>query len=122
MGLGTGSRVTCAGGFGPIRRWRVMYRFALAVVLSVASLAAIPAAAGASGVAYPDADWSEAWPPPGGGAPLHADAPRPRGAPAAAKTPAIISIAPYFTPSGQPGPAGPAEGTNYDPVGPNAGP
>ena len=30
-----------------------MYRFALAVVLSVASLAAIPAAAGAAGVAYP---------------------------------------------------------------------
>ncbi|MEA2365495.1 MAG: hypothetical protein QOI32_1007, partial [Thermoleophilaceae bacterium] len=33
-----------------------MYRFALAVVLSVASLAAMPAVAAASGVAYPDAD------------------------------------------------------------------
>ena len=34
----------------------------------------------------------------------------------------IISIGPYFNHSGQTGPAGPAEGTHYDPVGPNAGP
>ncbi|MFL5724039.1 MAG: CocE/NonD family hydrolase, partial [Chloroflexota bacterium] len=99
-----------------------MYRFALAVVLSVASLAAIPAAAGASGVAYPDADWSEAWIPSSDGVTLHADVLRPKGATAAAKTPVIISIGPYFNHSGQTGPAGPAEGTSYDPVGPNAGP
>ncbi len=99
-----------------------MYRFALAVVLSVASLAAIPAAAGAAGVAYPDADWSEAWIPSSDGVTLHADVLRPKGATAAAKTPVIISIGPYFNHSGQTGPAGPAEGTNYDPVGPNAGP
>src|SRR4051794_26147008 len=106
----------------PSRRWRVMYRFALAVVLSVASLAAIPAVAGASGVAYPDADWSEAWIPSSDGVTLHADVLRPKGATATAKTPAIISIGPYFNHSGQTGPACPAEGTSYDPVGPNAGP
>src|SRR3954470_15263192 len=106
----------------PRRRWRVMYRFALAVVLSVASLAAIPAAAGAAGVAYPDADWSEAWIPSSDGVTLHADVLRPKGATAAVNTPVIISIGPYFNHSGQTGPAGPAEGTNYDPVGPNAGP
>src|SRR5215211_3969810 len=99
-----------------------MHRFALAVVLSVASLAAMPTAAGASGVAYPDADWSEAWISSSDGVTLHADVLRPKGATAATKTPAIISIGPYFNHSGQTGPAGPAEGTNYDPVGPNAGP
>src|SRR5215211_3737139 len=123
MGLGTGSQVaTALEGSDPRRRRRVMYRFALAVVLSVASLAAIPAAAGAAGVAYPDADWSEAWIPSSDGVTLHADVLRPKGATAAAKTPVIISIGPYFNHSGQTGPAGPAEGTNYDPVGPNAGP
>ena len=96
-----------------------MYRFALAVVLSLASLAAIPAAAGAAGVAYPDADWSEAWIPSSDGVTLHADVLRPKGATAAAKTPVIISIGPYFNHSGQTGPAGPAEGTSYDPVGPD---
>src|SRR3954470_17832048 len=106
----------------PRRSWSVMYRFALAVVLSLASLAAIPAAAGAAGVAYPDADWSQAWIPSSGGVTLHADVLRPKGATASTKTPVITSIGPYFTPSGQPGPAGPAEGTQYDPVGPNAGP
>ena len=99
-----------------------MNRLALAVVLSVASLAAIPAAAGASGVAYPDADWSEAWIPSSDGVTLHADVLRPKGATAATKTPVIFSIGPYFNHSGQTGPAGPAEGTNYDPVGPNARP
>src|SRR4051812_7525708 len=97
-----------------------MYRFALTVVLSLAALAAIPAVAGAAGTAYPDADWSEAWIPSSDGVTLHADVLRPKGA--TAKTPVIISIGPYFNPSGQTGPAGPAEGTQYDPVGPNAGP
>src|SRR4051812_26131141 len=97
-----------------------MHRFALTVVLSLAALAAIPAVAGAAGTAYPDADWSEAWIPSSDGVTLHADVLRPKGA--TAKTPVIISIGPYFNHSGQTGPAGPAEGTNYDPVGPNAGP
>ncbi len=81
--------------------------------------------ASAAGVAYPDADWSEAFidsPSSAGDATLHADILRPKGSTNADKTPVILSIGPYFNHSGQTGPAGPAEGTNYDPVGPNAGP
>jgi len=99
-----------------------MRRFALTVALALASLAAIPALAGAAGTAYPDADWSEAWIPSSDGVTLHADVLRPKGATDATKTPVILSIGPYFNHSGQTGPAGPAEGTQYDPVGPNAGP
>jgi predicted acyl esterase len=100
-------------------RWR------LVLVLAVAALAAFPAAAGAAGVAYPDADWSEAFissPSAAGDATLHADVLRPKGSTNADKTPVILSIGPYFNHSGQTGPAGPAENTQYDPVGPNAGP
>jgi uncharacterized protein len=99
-----------------------MHRFALTLVLSLAVVAGTPAVAGASGVAYPDADWSEAWISTSDGVTLHADVLRPKGATNATKTPVIVSIGPYFNHSGQTGPAGPAEGTNYDPVGPNAGP
>jgi uncharacterized protein len=84
-----------------------------------------PALASASGVAYPDAKWTEAFfssPSSAGDATLHADVLRPKGSTKADKTPVILSIGPYFNHSGQTGPAGPAEGTNYDPVGPNAGP
>jgi putative CocE/NonD family hydrolase len=90
--------------------------------MSLAVLSAAPAGAGAAGVAYPDADWSEAWISSSDGVTLHADVLRPKGATNATKTPVIVSIGPYFNHSGQTGPAGPAEGTNYDPVGPNAGP
>jgi uncharacterized protein len=103
-----------------------MLRYACALLAALAALAAAPALASASGVAYPDADWTEAWidspSQDGGNATLHADVLRPKGATAADKTPVILSIGPYFNHSGQTGPAGPAEGTNYDPVGPNAGP
>jgi hypothetical protein len=91
----------------------------------MALLAVAPSHALASGVAYPDADWSQAWissPSSAGTATLHADVLRPKGYTDADKTPVILSIGPYFNHSGQTGPAGPAEGTNYDPVGPNAGP
>src|SRR2546423_11905503 len=99
-----------------------MRRSALFAVLgSVAALCVVPASSG-SGVAYPDADWSEAWIASSDGVTLHADVLRPKGATDAVKTPVILSIGPYFNHSGQTGPAGPAEGTNYDPVGPNAGP
>jgi uncharacterized protein len=99
-----------------------MRRSALFAVLgSVAALCVVPASSG-SGVAYPDADWSEAWIASSDGVTLHADVLRPKGATDADKTPVILSIGPYFNHSGQTGPAGPAEGTNYDPVGPNAGP
>ena len=99
-----------------------MHRFVPTLVLSFAVLFAAPAVAGAAGVAYPDADWSEAWISSSDGVTLHADVLRPKGATNATKTPVIVSVGPYFNHSGQTGPAGPAEGTNYDPVGPNAGP
>ena len=79
----------------------------------------------ASGTAYPDAEWSEAWipsPSSAGEATLHADVLRPKGAKDTDKTPVILSVGPYFNHSGQTGPAGAVEGTPYDPVGPNAGP
>jgi uncharacterized protein len=90
-----------------------------------AAAAVTPSLADASGVAYPDADWTQSWiqsPSSAGDATLHADVLRPKGSTNAAKTPVILSIGPYFNHSGQTGPAGPAENTNYDPVGPNAGP
>jgi uncharacterized protein len=102
-----------------LRTWTLL-------IATVGALAATPSLASASGVAYPDADWSEAFisspSPDGKNATLHADVLRPKGATASDKTPVILSIGPYFNHSGQTGPAGPAEGTNYDPVGPNAGP
>ena len=99
-----------------------MRRFLPALVLSVAVLFGAPAVASAAGVAYPDGDWSEAWISSSDGVTLHADVLRPKGATNTTKTPVIVSIGPYFNHSGQTGPVGPAEGTNYDPVGPNAGP
>src|SRR3954452_21498496 len=99
-----------------------MQRFLMTLAMSVAVLCVAPGVASAAGVAYPDADWSEAWIPSSDGVTLHADVLRPKGATDADKTPVILSIGPYFNHSGQTGPAGPAEGTNYDPVGPNAGP
>jgi putative CocE/NonD family hydrolase len=101
-------------------------RYGCALLGALAALAAAPALASAAGVDYPDAEWTEAWinspSQDGGDATLHADVLRPKSATAADKTPVILSIGPYFNHSGQTGPAGPAEGTNYDPVGPNAGP
>jgi putative CocE/NonD family hydrolase len=100
-------------------RWR------LVLVVAAAAVAAFPGGASAAGVAYPDADWSEAFissPSDAGEATLHADILRPKGSKDTDKTPVILSIGPYFNHSGQTGPAGPVEGTEYDPVGPNAGP
>ena len=100
-------------------------RSRVALVAAMVCFAAMPSVASASGVAYPDADWTEAWiesPSSAGDATLHADVLRPKGSTDADKTPVVLSIGPYFNHSGQTGPAGPAEGTQYDPVGPNAGP
>jgi uncharacterized protein len=100
-------------------------RFWFALAMATASVAVAPSVVSAAGVAYPDADWTEAWiqsPSSAGDATLHADVLRPKGYTNADKTPVILSIGPYFNHSGQTGPAGPAEGTHYDPVGPNAGP
>src|SRR5438067_13820736 len=96
-----------------------------ALVMAMAAFAVVPSVASASGVAYPDADWTQAWiqsPSSAGEATLHADVLRPKGSTNADRTPVIISIGPYFNHSGQTGPDGPAEGAQYDPTGPNAGP
>ena len=95
-----------------------MLRYACALLAALAALAAAPALASAAGVAYPDADWTEAWiasPSRRRRRTLHADVLRPKGATDADKTPVILSIGPYFNHSGQTGPAGPAEGTQLRP-------
>src|SRR3954447_20649283 len=99
-----------------------MHRSFLSLLLALALLAVIPSLASASGVAYPDADWSQAWIPSSGGVTLHADVLRPKGATAATKTPTIISIGPYFNHSGQTGPAGPAQNPSVGPLLPPPGP
>ena len=68
------------------------------------------------------AKWTEATIPSSDGVKLHADILRPKDLPATAKTPVILSIGPYFNHAGQTGPAGPVEGTTYDPIGPSTGP
>jgi uncharacterized protein len=68
------------------------------------------------------ATWTEATIPSTDGVQLHADILTPSDLPEGAKTPVILSIGPYFNHSGQTGPAGPVEGTSYDPVGPSTGP
>src|SRR4051812_49781536 len=69
----------------------------------------------------PGSTWSQATITEPDGTRLHADVLRPSNLPADAKTPVIVSVGPYFNHSGQTGPAGPIEGTPYDPTGP-AGP
>src|SRR3954465_4173815 len=99
-------------------------RLRLVLVLAVAVVAGFPAAASAAGVGNPDADWTEAFissPSDAGEATLHADILSPKGSKNSDKPPGILAMGPYVNHSGQTGPAGPAEGTSYDPVGPNAG-
>jgi predicted acyl esterase len=95
-------------------------RVRLTIVSALAALAVVPAAARAAGVPA-GAEWSQATIPSSDGVMLHADVLRPKGLPAGAKTPVILSIGPYFNHSGQVGPAGPVEDASYDPIGP-AGP
>src|SRR2546421_10055646 len=47
---------------------------------------------------------------------LHADIGRPARLPASARPRVILSIGPYFNPSGQVGPAAPVEGVPFDPT------
>jgi pimeloyl-ACP methyl ester carboxylesterase len=96
-------------------------RLRLALCLALAASAALPAAAGAADVPA-NATWTQATIPSSDGVTLHADVLRPKDLAADAKTPVILSIGPYFNHSGQTGPAGPVEGTSYDPVGPSTGP
>jgi predicted acyl esterase len=95
-------------------------RFALPAVI-IAALFSAPAAAGAADVP-PGATWTQATIPSTNGVKLHADILRPSDLPADKPTPVILSIGPYFGHAGQTGPAGPAEGTSYDPAGPSTGP
>src|SRR3954447_7207068 len=88
----------------------------LATALALAALALVPAAARAADVP-PDATWTQAYFPSTDGVTLHADVLRPKGLPADAKTPVILSIGPYFNHSGQEGPA-----DAWDPTGPSTGP
>jgi uncharacterized protein len=93
-------------------------RAALATLLV---LAALPGTAFAADVP-PGATWTEATIASADGVKLHADILRPSHLAGTAKTPVILSIGPYFNHSGQTGPAGPVEGTSYDPIGPSTGP
>src|SRR5690349_21826043 len=68
-----------------------MHRTVLALLVSAAALLVAPSFAAAAGVAYPDADWSEAFIPSSGGVMLHADVLRPKGATDTDKTPVIVS-------------------------------
>jgi predicted acyl esterase len=92
-----------------------------AVLATLLVLAALPGAALAADVP-PGATWTEATIASADGVKLHADILRPSHLAATAKTPVILSIGPYFNHSGQTGPAGPVEGTSYDPIGPSTGP
>ena len=96
-------------------------RSRISAVLILAILAAVPTSAAAAPVPA-GAEWTQATFPSSDGVKLHADVLRPKNLPAGTKTPVILSIGPYFNHSGQTGPAGPVEGTSYDPVGPSEGP
>ncbi|HYH59924.1 MAG TPA: CocE/NonD family hydrolase [Thermoleophilaceae bacterium] len=61
------------------------------------------------------AEWLQAYIDEPDGTRLHADILRPKNASAKKKTPVILSIGPYFNHTGQTGPAGPTQGTDYDP-------
>jgi predicted acyl esterase len=92
-----------------------------ALLVVAAALYAMPATAVAADVPE-GATWSEETIDSTDGVKLHADVLRPSNLPADAKTPVILAIGPYFNRSGQTGPAGPTQGTSYDPVGPSTGP
>jgi predicted acyl esterase len=91
----------------------------LASTIALIALA-LPAVAAAD-PPPPGSTWSQATITEPDGTALHADVLRPAQLPAGAKTPVIVSIGPYFNHSGQTGPAGPVEGTPFDPTAP-AGP
>jgi predicted acyl esterase len=92
-----------------------------ALALTTLTAALVPAAAHAAAVPA-GAAWSQEFITEPDGTALHADVLRPAALPADARTPVIVSIGPYFNHAGQTGPAGPVEGTSYDPVGPSGGP
>jgi predicted acyl esterase len=87
----------------------------LAVLLGALVLASVAHADTWYGQA--GAKWTQAFISEADGTTLHADVLRPADLPDGARTPVILSIGPYFNHSGQTGPAGPVEGTSYDPIG-----
>jgi putative CocE/NonD family hydrolase len=99
-------------------RSRPLRSLLLTAIVAIAA----PVAAAHAGAVPPGATWSETFITEPDGTTLHADVLRPSALPAGAKTPVIVSIGPYFNHSGQTGPAGPVEGTSYDPIGPSGGP
>jgi uncharacterized protein len=92
-------------------------RYVISLLAALFALIAVPSA-GAAPVPS-DADWWTAGIKEADGTMLHADILRPKGLSPTAKTPVILSIGPYFNHSGQVGPAAPAEGVDYNPVGPD---
>jgi predicted acyl esterase len=92
------------------------------LLLALLAALALPVTAAHAAAVPPGATWSQATIAEPDGTTLHADVLRPSALPAGAKTPVILSIGPYFNHSGQTGPAGPVEGTTYDPAGPSTGP
>jgi predicted acyl esterase len=95
-------------------------RLPIVAALAAGCLAAPAAHADLNGPDwYKDAGgtWKEAYIDEADGTRLHADVIRPANLPADARTPVILSIGPYFSHSGQTGPAGPVEDTPYEPAG-----
>ncbi|MGZ6640826.1 MAG: CocE/NonD family hydrolase [Solirubrobacteraceae bacterium] len=94
-------------------------RASLTALVALLAIVALAPAAAQAAPWYEEAGatHSEAFITEPDGTTLHADVLRPKGLPATARTPVILSIGPYFNHSGQTGPAGPAEGTSYDPIG-----
>src|SRR5882757_653724 len=84
------------------------------------TLCLVPAASASAAQPWPPANatWTQSFFTEPDGTTLHADVLRPKSA-GSSRTPVILSIGPYFNHSGQTGPAGPVEGTSYDPVGAN---
>jgi predicted acyl esterase len=89
------------------------------VVLALAVAAGAPAARADTWYQQDGASFSQAFIRESDGTMLHADVLRPAALPPGGRSPVILSIGPYFNHSGQTGPAGPVQGTSYDPIGPN---
>ncbi|WP_205697907.1 CocE/NonD family hydrolase [Conexibacter sp. SYSU D00693] len=95
----------------------MLRRLVCCIGLVLAGLASVPAAAHAGFSTPPGATWTQGFIRQADGTTLHYDLLRPKGLPKDARTPVIVSIGPYFGHAGQTGPAGPVEGTSYDPLG-----
>jgi uncharacterized protein len=87
------------------------------LIIAVLALATAPAVRAANVPA--DAEWWQAGIREADGTLLHADILRPKGLSRTARTPVVLAIGPYFNHSGQVGAAGPVEGVDYNPVGPD---